>query len=41
MWRNNPRLRAAVDKALGANMTRDTIDRAVARWRRAAAESDN
>ncbi len=27
---DNPRLRAAVDKALGANMTRDTIDRAVA-----------
>ena len=28
---DNPRLRAAIDKALGANMTRDTIDRAVAR----------
>src|SRR6056300_562223 len=28
---DNPRLRAAVDKALSANMTRDTIDRAVAR----------
>lgn len=28
---DNPRLRAAVDKALGANMTRDTIERAVAR----------
>ncbi|MBT3197216.1 MAG: YebC/PmpR family DNA-binding transcriptional regulator, partial [Gammaproteobacteria bacterium] len=27
----NPRLRTAVDKALGANMTRDTIDRAVKR----------
>jgi YebC/PmpR family DNA-binding regulatory protein len=27
----NPRLRAAVDKALSANMTRDTIDRAVKR----------
>jgi YebC/PmpR family DNA-binding regulatory protein len=27
----NPRLRSAVDKALGANMTRDTIDRAVKR----------
>lgn len=27
----NPRLRAAVDKALGQNMTRDTIDRAIAR----------
>jgi len=28
---DNPRLRAAVDKALDANMTKDTIDRAVAR----------
>ena len=28
---DNPRLRAAVDEALGANMTRDTIDRAIAR----------
>lgn len=28
---DNPSLRAVVDKALGANMTRDTIDRAVAR----------
>jgi YebC/PmpR family DNA-binding regulatory protein len=28
---DNPRLRAAVDKALGANMTRDTIERAIAR----------
>lgn len=28
---DNPRLRAAVDKALGANMTRDTIDRAITR----------
>ena len=28
---DNPRLRAAMDKALGANMTRDTIDRAIAR----------
>lgn len=28
---DNPRLRAAIDKALIANMTRDTIDRAVAR----------
>lgn len=27
----NPRLRAAIDKALAANMTRDTIDRAVKR----------
>jgi YebC/PmpR family DNA-binding regulatory protein len=28
---NNPRLRAVVDKALTANMTRDTIDRAIKR----------
>lgn len=28
---NNPRLRLAIDKALDANMTRDTIDRAVRR----------
>jgi YebC/PmpR family DNA-binding regulatory protein len=28
---DNPRLRTAIDKALGANMTRDTIDRAIAR----------
>lgn len=28
---SNPRLRAAVDKALNANMTRDTIDRAIKR----------
>ncbi len=27
----NPRLRLAIDKALGANMTKDTIDRAVKR----------
>ena len=27
----NPRLRAAIDKALGQNMTKDTIDRAVKR----------
>lgn len=27
----NPRLRAAVDKALGANMPKDTIERAIAR----------
>ncbi len=27
----NPRLRAAVDKALGANMTKDTIERAIKR----------
>jgi YebC/PmpR family DNA-binding regulatory protein len=34
---DNPRLRAAVDKALGANMKRDTIDKAIAR----GAGSDN
>lgn len=28
---NNPRLRAAIDKALSNNMTRDTVNRAVAR----------
>ncbi|MEH6490603.1 YebC/PmpR family DNA-binding transcriptional regulator [Halopseudomonas sp.] len=28
---DNPRLRTAVDKALAANMTRDTVDRAIAR----------
>jgi len=28
---SNPRLRLAVDKALGANMTRDTIERAIKR----------
>lgn len=28
---DNPRLRAAIDKALGANMRRDTIDKAVLR----------
>jgi len=28
---DNPRLRAAIDKALAANMSRDTIDRAIAR----------
>jgi len=28
---DNPRLRTAIDKALGSNMTRETIDRAVAR----------
>lgn len=37
---DNPRLRAVVDKALGANMTRDTIDRAVARGA-GTAESDS
>lgn len=33
----NPRLRAAIDKALGANMTRDTVDRAI---KRGAGEQD-
>ncbi|MGQ9427421.1 YebC/PmpR family DNA-binding transcriptional regulator [Gilvimarinus sp. F26214L] len=28
---DNPRLRAAIDKALGANMKRDTIDKAISR----------
>ena len=28
---SNPRLRIAIDKALGANMTRDTIERAITR----------
>ena len=37
---DNPRLRAAVDKALGANMTRDTVDRAIARGA-GTADSDN
>jgi len=37
---DNPRLRAAVDKALGANMARDTIDRAIARGA-GTAETDN
>ncbi len=36
----NPRLRLAVDKALTANMTRDTIDRAIARGA-GASEADN
>ncbi len=36
---DNPRLRAVVDKALAANMTRDTIDRAIARGA-GTAESD-
>lgn len=35
---DNPRLRAVVDKALGANMTRDTMDRAIARG---AGNNDN
>jgi YebC/PmpR family DNA-binding regulatory protein len=37
---DNPRLRAVVDKALAANMTRDTIDRAVARGA-GTAENEN
>ena len=37
---DNPRLRAVVDKALGANMTRDTIDRAISRGA-GTAESDS
>ena len=37
---DNPRLRLAVDKALSANMTRDTIDRAIARGV-GGADSDN
>lgn len=36
----NPRLRAAVDKALGANMPRDTVDRAIKRGS-GAADGDN
>lgn len=37
---DNPRLRAVIDKALAANMTRDTIDRAVARGA-GTAENEN
>ena len=37
---DNPRLRLAVDKALTANMTRDTIDRAIARGA-GSSEADN
>ncbi|QKZ06266.1 MULTISPECIES: YebC/PmpR family DNA-binding transcriptional regulator [Pseudomonas] len=37
---SNPRLRLALDKALGANMSRDIIDRAVARGTGAAATDD-
>lgn len=37
---DNPRLRAAIDKALSANMTRDTIDRAIARGA-GTSESEN
>ncbi len=36
----NPRLRAAIDKALGANMTKETIERAVKRGA-GGAEGDN
>ncbi len=35
---SNPRLRLVVDKALGANMTRDTIERAI---KRGTGEGDN
>ncbi len=37
---DNPRLRAVVDKALAANMTRDTVDRAIARGA-GTAENEN
>ena len=37
---DNPRLRLAVDKALTANMTRDTIERAIARGA-GSSEADN
>ncbi|MCY4017409.1 MAG: YebC/PmpR family DNA-binding transcriptional regulator [Gammaproteobacteria bacterium] len=37
---DNPRLRTAVDKALAANMPRDTIDRAIARGAGAASAED-
>ncbi|RRJ84171.1 YebC/PmpR family DNA-binding transcriptional regulator [Aestuariirhabdus litorea] len=37
---DNPRLRAVIDKALAANMTRDTIDRAIARGA-GAQDADN
>ena len=37
---DNPRLRLAVEKALTANMTRDTIDRAIARGA-GSSEADN
>jgi len=37
---SNPRLRLALDKALGANMSRDIIDRAIARGA-GATEADN
>lgn len=37
---DNPRLRGAVDKALGANMRRDTVDKAISRGA-GAGEGDN
>ncbi|OAN18438.1 hypothetical protein A3K86_05990 [Photobacterium jeanii] len=37
---NNPRLRAAIDKALSNNMTRDTINRAVSRGAGGEGEDD-
>ena len=37
---DNPRLRTAVDKALGSNMKRDTVDKAIARGA-GAGEGDN
>jgi YebC/PmpR family DNA-binding regulatory protein len=37
---DNPRLRAAVEKALGANMKRDTVDKAISRGA-GAGDSDN
>jgi len=37
---DNPRLRAAVDKALGTNMKRDTVEKAIARGA-GAGEGDN
>ena len=37
---DNPRLRAAVDKALGSNMKRDTVDKAIARGA-GAGDGDN
>ncbi len=37
---SNPRLRSAIDKALAANMTRDTIDRAIKRGAGAEDGSD-
>ncbi|HET8708306.1 MAG TPA: YebC/PmpR family DNA-binding transcriptional regulator [Pseudomonadales bacterium] len=37
---DNPRLRAAIDKALTANMTRDTIDRAIKRGAGGEGEAD-